>query len=180
MNTPVLPAGSVRLRPVEVADADGPYLDWLQDPEILRYLEARFSSHTRASLAAYIEACRDDPRIHFWAIELEDDGRHVGNIKLGPVDEPHRRADIGIMIGDRRAWGRGIGTAAITAVADFAFGELRLHKLVAGSYAPNEGSVRAFGRAGFHVEGRLERHWYTEGAWVDGVLLARFAPDVGG
>lgn len=176
MNTPVIEAPPVRLRAVTIEDVDGPYVTWLQDSEVLRFLEARFATHTRDSLARFVTESVDNPDIFFWAIEIIDEPRHVGNIKLGPVNWNHSRGEIGVMIGDRTAWGRGVATAAIAAVAHFAFDRLRIHKLTAGCYSQNIGSLTAFQRAGFHVEARLAEHWIVDGQRNDGVLLARFRP----
>jgi len=164
------------LRDVIEADADGPYLDWLNDPAINRYLESRFAVHDREGLHAYIAAQRADPAVHFLAIVTRHDDRHVGNIKLGPLEAVHRRGDIGILLGDPGVWGRGYAAEAIGAVAEWAFAQLPVDKLTAGAYAPNVGSIKAFERAGFHVEARRRAHYRTdEGEPVDAVLLARFA-----
>lgn len=169
----------LRLRPVTVDDADGPYLDWLNDPTVNQYLESRFTVHTRQGLRSYIEAQTEDPKVHFFAIITNHDGRHVGNIKLGPVESVHRRGDIGILLGDSAVWGQGYATEAIQALAAWAFRTLGIEKLTAGAYRPNVGSVKAFERAGFHVEAVRRAHYRTDdGEAVDGVLLARFAPEV--
>lgn len=181
MTQPVhLDGERIRLRPVVADDAAGPYLGWMNDPEVTRFLESRFSSYSEDDLRRYIAAVQADHRNHFFAIELADEGRHVGNIKLGPVEEHHRRGDIGIIVGARDCWGRGIATEAISLVAEWAFASLGLEKLTAGAYAPNIGSVRAFERAGFTVEAVLLRHYVSAGRRIDGVLMARFAPGAAG
>ncbi len=78
------------------------------------------------------------------------------------------------MIGDREAWGRGIGSEAIRVMVDIARDELGLRKLTAGCYASNVGSSRAFEKAGFHVEGRRAGHFLLDGRPEDLVLMARF------
>jgi RimJ/RimL family protein N-acetyltransferase len=42
----------------------------------------------------------------------------------------------------------------VVAISRWAFTTLGLRKLVAGSYADNLGSIRAFEKAGYRVEGR--------------------------
>ena len=177
MSDPTLVGTTVRLRPMRIADADGPYLTWMNDPEVTRYLESRFQAYSAPDLAEYIETTVSDRANHFFAIEVLDSGRHVGNIKLGPVEEQHRRGDVGILIGDRSMWGRGIGSEAVRILADWAFGALGLRKMTAGAYSTNVGSVKAFERAGFHIEATRRSHYETADGVVDAVLLARFAPE---
>lgn len=165
------------LRTLDESAATGPYLGWMQDPEILQYLEARFSQHTPESLTSFIQSMNQNPDALLLGMFLKDDGRHVGNIKLGPVSREHLRGDIGLLIGDKTVWGRGLATEAIAALTRYAFGSLHLNRLYAGCYGGNEGSVRAFVKAGWLVEGRLPRYWRLEdGQWVDHILLGLLNP----
>ncbi|HEY1157453.1 MAG TPA: GNAT family protein, partial [Arthrobacter sp.] len=104
-----------------------------------------------------------DPLNLFAGIFLREGDRHIGNIKLGPINVHHRRADIGLLVGDRACWGKGYASEAIAILSDFAFGRLGLHRLTAGMYAENEGSARAFEKAGYAREGLLRGHWLCDG-----------------
>jgi RimJ/RimL family protein N-acetyltransferase len=159
------------LRPDDVTDA---YVGWLNDPGINRFLESRFQRHDKAGVAAFVQAMLASDRNLLLAITDRADGRHVGNIKLGPIDPPHGLADIGLIIGDRMAWGRGLGTAAIQCVVEIARHELGLRKLTAGCYASNLGSARAFEKAGFHVDAVRREHLNLDGRFEDHVLLSLF------
>lgn len=67
------------------------------------------------------------------------------------------RERLGLLIGERGAWGRGHGSEAIRLASDYAFRELGVRKLTAGCYADNVGSATAFRRAGWREEGRRPR-----------------------
>ena len=166
----------LNLRSLRPDDATPTYIDWLRDPEVMRYLESRFSEQTPEGLASYIETTIADPDTYFLAIILAEGARHIGNIKLGPVERQHRRGDIGLIIGERDCWGKGYATEAISMLSSWAFADLGLHKLTAGAYGTNKGSIRAFIRAGFRVEARRPEHYLSDGAWVDSILLGRIAP----
>lgn len=159
------------LGPDSVGDA---YVEWLNDPAIARYLESRFARHDADSTRAYaasVLASADSVLLGIRSVALGR--RHVGNIKLGPINRQHGTADIGIMIGDRAAWGRGIATAAIAMLAEIAREELGLRKLTAGCYASNGGSERAFLKAGFAREGVRPGQFLLDGKPEDLVLMGR-------
>lgn len=156
------------LTPAAVSDA---YVGWLGDPEINRFLESRFAPYSRAGVEAYVAGMLASERDLFLGINDVALGRHVGNIKLGPIERAHGLGEIGIMIGDRAAWGRGIGSAAIALVAGIARHELGLRKLSAGCYAGNVGSRRAFEKVGFAVEAVRPAHYLLDGRPEDAVLL---------
>lgn len=147
------------------------YVGWLNDPEIARFLESRFARHDLAGTRAFVDAQRANPGVLFLGIRDKANGQHVGNIKLGPISRAHRTGDIGIMIGAREAWGRGIATRAIRQLCLIARDELGLRKVTAGCYGGNIGSERAFERAGFNVEGRRPAQFLLDGKPEDLVLM---------
>jgi ribosomal-protein-alanine N-acetyltransferase len=161
------------LRTLTVADITEMYVGWLNDPEINAFLEVRLATQTIESTRALVASLNDSPDSLMLGIFLKEDGGHLGNIKLGPVNPYHRRGDIGLFIGKREYWGMGIATEAIKVLSEHCLGEMKLHKICAGCYAENTGSVRAFLKAGFFEEGRRQLHWLCEGAWQDDIELAR-------
>jgi ribosomal-protein-alanine N-acetyltransferase len=151
----MLTTARLLLRALKPGDLNTTYLSWLNDPAVNRYLETRFLPQTTEALQSYWQAHRDDPASPWFAICLQEDGRHIGNIKLGPIQWQHRRGDLSLFIGDRTCWGQGYATEAITAVRDWAFADLDLQKLNAGIYSGNLGSRLAFEKCGFSLEGTL-------------------------
>jgi [ribosomal protein S5]-alanine N-acetyltransferase len=164
----------IQLRTLRATDVQPYYLEWMRDQVIARYSEWRFYEHSLESLTRYAEETWENLNILFCAIRLVESNRHIGNIKL-TVNPHSRTADIGILIGEKDCWGQGYATAAIRLLADYALKVLRLRKVFAGAYSSNPASIRAFEKAGFKIEARLERHYLTEEGEVDGVYLARFA-----
>lgn len=163
----MLNSSRLLLRALEPSDLNANYLGWLNDPEVNRYLETRFLPQTMEALQGYWQAHRDDPASPWFAICLQADGRHIGNIKLGPIQWLHRRADISLFIGDRTCWGKGYASEAIAAVRDWAFADLDLQKLNAGIYASNLSSRRAFEKCGFSLEGTLKDECFLDGTRTD-------------
>jgi len=165
----------LRLANLSESDAGHPYVTWMNDGEVMQYLEARFSSFNENDLVSYIKEMNASSDNLLLGMFLKSEERHIGNIKLGPLNPHHKRADIGLLIGERAQWGRGYATEAISAVAEYALSRLSLRKLQAGAYSSNIGSIRAFLKAGFEKEALLKSHWKIDDGWLDEVLLARFA-----
>ena len=170
-NNYFLSGDRIYLRDVRLSDANETYCGWMSDPDVTQYLESRFYPNGMEELQRYVEHLRDDRNQPFFAICLKNQDRHIGNIKLGPINWIQRHADVGIIIGEKDCWGKGYATDAIELVRDYAFGTLNLHKLTAGCYLPNQGSVRAFEKAGFAVEGVRKSHYSCKEEYVDAILL---------
>lgn len=172
---PVLTSERLSLRPMTAADASETYVRWLNDPAVNQYSEYRFTTHTLATVRVYLERTCADEHTHFFAIVTRDDGRHIGNAKLGPVDTNHRRASFGIMIGERDAWGKGYATEALAILERYAFDALGLHKLTAGAVVENVGSVRMLEKRGFTVEGRRRVHFRDGNRFLDVIEFGKCA-----
>lgn len=165
----------VELFLLEEADVSPAYVGWLNDPLVNRYLESRFVAHDETSTRAFVAACLSDPAALLLGVRSRAlSGRHVGNIKLGPIDLRHGLAEVGILIGAREAWGAGVGTSAIQVVSQIACRMLGVRKLTAGCYSSNIGSQRAFERVGFKVEGTRKAHFLLDGVPQDLVLMSFF------
>ncbi|MGE4065078.1 MAG: GNAT family N-acetyltransferase [Rhodospirillaceae bacterium] len=156
---------NVAIRPITLQDVTPAYVAWLQDPEVNQYLETRFVPQTLESVASFVQRMIASSDEFLFAICA--DGRHVGNIKVGPVKSHHNVADVSLFVGDRSVWGKGVATRAISLVTRHAFEVLRLGKLGASLYASNIGSATAFRRAGYKQEGLRRQHYVLNGKRVD-------------
>lgn len=175
---PYLQGQRIYLREVCVSDVNEDYYYWMNDPGITRYLESRFFPNDIESLKEYVNQRQKDRNSVFLAIVVKGEERHIGNIKLGPIDWIHKLGDVGVLIGDKGSWGKGYATEAIGLVVRLAFQGLNLHKLTAGHYADNKGSEKAFSKNGFVVEGLRRKHRFCEGSYVDTVVLGLLREDL--
>lgn len=163
------------LRPEDVTPA---YVAWLNDPEINRFLETRFVPQDMGSIRAFVAAQAANSDAFLLRIALHDCGTHIGNIKLGPINRHHASAQISLLIGSRAHHGQGYATEAIRAVTEWGFDAHGLARIEAGCYADNLGSLRAFLKAGYTVEGFRRAAVITTDDTRSGVFwFARLAED---
>lgn len=154
-NQPLAVGRRLSLRRMRPSDAMGEYVNWMNDPEVTRFLESRFHSYSTEDLEKYILSQRSNPAVLFLAIEEMPSGRHVGNIKIGPRHEIHETAELGFLIGAKECWGRGYATEAIAMAVELAFKRLSVRKVIAGCYRNNVASEKVFIKNGFVCEGVL-------------------------
>lgn len=158
------------------------YQEWLEDSTVNQYLETRFKKIEGTQLAEYVHDMGESHHSYLFAIVERESGEHIGNIKLGPINQHHKTAAVGFFIGEKQWWGKGIAREVIVGVSDWAFRELQLAKLTAGSYAENIGSIKALESAGFLREGRqLSQVALVSGQRDDVVIFGKLNPiTVGG
>ena len=175
----ILREDSIYLRCLTGSDASPHYISWLADTDVTSFLELRFAKpNSLNQLKTFIEQTLTSSDSLLFGIFLNSDSRHIGNIKLGPIDWNHETADIGLLIGDREEWGKGHATAAIRMLCSYAFEDLRLAKLTAGCYAENKGSLNAFLKVGFKQEGIKVSQWKVGKGRQDGIVLGKVNPEL--
>lgn len=160
------------LRPL--ADTDLPdVLAYRSRPDVYRYLENE--PMDAAQVATFIQERRDgpdgpeDPVRLARAIDL--DGVVIGDVVLrsGPVE--HRQAEIGWVLHPAHQ-GHGYAAEAARELADWAFGELGIHRVWAQLDPRNEASARLCERLGMRREAHLHEESWFKGDWGDLVIYA--------
>lgn len=139
--------------------------------EVWRRLRDHFPHpYARADAEWWISYTRlQNPPTDF-AIEVG--GEVAGGIGLEPKSDVERRsAEIGYWLGEA-FWGKGIATAAVSALTDYAFEELDLVRVFAVPFLDNPASIRVLEKCGYVREGVMRRSAIKEGIVVDQVLYA--------
>jgi ribosomal-protein-alanine N-acetyltransferase len=156
------------LRPLEVDDATERYLSWLRDDEVSRTLDTDGSKQTLDTLRDYILSHNNTTRFLFGI--FTKDGLHIGTHSFRAVPE-HKRASIGVMIGDKSYWGQGVPLQTRACLIDWAFDNQGLEKLEAGCVSINIPAVYNFKRQRWAHEGTRKAHGIIEGRPVDLLLF---------
>lgn len=152
------------------------YVNWLNDPEIVRYSDQRFKVHTRETCKHFYESFQNSPH-HFWAIVSKEYG-YIGTM-TAYIDTNHSVADVGILIGKKDCWGRGFGFEAWTAICHYLIRELKIRKITAGTLSVNKGMLSIMQRAGMIEDGKRIRQCLYENQEVDLVYVALFPDHLG-
>ena len=114
----ILCTDQLMLRQLNREDLTAEYVSWMNDPEVNQFLETRFLPQTYESILNYWDNHRDDACSPWFAMVSKFNEKHIGNIKLGPINRNHQTADISLFIGDKNSWGKGYATQAIVLLSD--------------------------------------------------------------
>ena len=109
------------------------------------------------------------PEVHF-CLAIEDQA--VGGIGFELKSDVYRRsADIGYWLGEPY-WGKGIMTAAVKAMTEYAFATFDLCRLSAGIFAWNGASMRVLEKVGYACEAQVRKAAIKDGRTIDVYLYA--------
>jgi ribosomal-protein-alanine N-acetyltransferase len=151
------------------------YVDWMNDNEVNKFLESG-GNYTLDMLKDFLTDVSNQDK-YFWAIKNKLDNRHLGNIKIDPINFKHFWGEFGILIGDKSFWGEGVGFEVSKKVIEFCFdGNLKLRKVNLGVRAENIAAIALYKKLGFVVEGIFQKHSVTSTGFDDVVRMAIFNP----
>jgi len=159
----------VCLRPITEADLPD-YLRWLSDPEVTEFTAMEGPITLEGEREWFARVSDPESGIRNWAIEV--DGRHIGNCALHLDKRSGPTAGFGIVIGDKAAWNKGYGTAALREVLRIGFEEVGLHRIHLQAFAENARGIRCYEKCGFRREGLQRQAWFKRGRWIDVVTMA--------
>lgn len=153
-------------RPLRPSDLDGRWPEWFNDPNVTKYTKGFYPNNYDTQKKYYdsLIGSRTDVVL---AIINRADGLHIGNVGLHQIDNIHRTALLGIVIGEKSAWGRGIGARSWRAITRYGFNVLNLNKICATVVDSNEKSLRCALGAGYEVEGRQRKQIFKDGRYFD-------------
>ncbi len=171
----ILRGTHVVLRPLATGDLRR-CVRWFSDPQVTQFL-GRAGPVTLAEEERWFRdyVRRGDEQI--FAIEI--DGRHVGNLGLHKVDRVHRKADLGIVIGEMSYWSRGYGTDALRTALRYGFGPLGLNKVSLDVLEGNARAIRSYEKCGFVREGIHREDVYKDGRFLNVIRMSILSREFG-
>jgi len=158
----------VRLRANEREDLPN-YLRWVNDPDILLYFGTYLPYNMDKEVAWFEHMNQDDSVINF-AIEYE--GQHVGGCGLLKINHRNQSAEVGLFIGEKSLWDKGLGQDTLRTLLDYGFDQLNLHRIYLRVIAENARGVHAYEKVGFVHEGRLREDVWRHGHWQDMLIMS--------
>jgi RimJ/RimL family protein N-acetyltransferase len=141
------------------------------EPDVMRYWSSPPLEDIgeASTLLAHIQDGFRRRALFQWGVARRADDRVIGTCTLFHPDPDNRRAELGYALG-REHWGNGYMQEALTALLNYSFGELNLHRLEADVDPRNASSIRTLEKLGFRQEGYLRERWLVGGGIQDSLF----------
>jgi RimJ/RimL family protein N-acetyltransferase len=160
------------LEPISLKYCTESYVNWLNDPDVYKYLETRGNQNIQKLRIFLTNITKAD--CFFWAITLKDNNKHIGNIKIDFVNKVHSIAEYGILMGDKSEWGKGYAYEASKIVIKYLFKENLIRKITLGVLSENVNAINLYNKIGFIQEGLYKKHLIYDGKEYDVLRMALF------
>lgn len=163
------------LNPISKLHITNEYVSWLNDKSVYEFLETR-GNYTKEMLASFVEE-QISHNVYMWGIHIKENNKHIGNIKIDPINITHGYGEYGILIGDKQEWGKGYAKEASELVIDYFFKEeLILRKITLGVVAANINAINLYKKIGFVIEGEYKKHVKYDEKYYDIIRMGIFNP----
>lgn len=159
-----------KLRPWKTDDLDSLML-YADNWNIAKNLTDKFPHpYTRESGENFISYAGAGDPLQIFAIEIE--GRASGGIGVHPQEDIFKKnAELGYWLAEPY-WGKGIISAAIKEVVDYAFETFDITRVFARPFGTNIGSQKALEKNGFVLEARLQNTVWKKDRFEDELIYA--------
>lgn len=137
---------------MEVMQSTNPYLDLYDMEETKDFVSnVILSSNTSKS----------------YMILDKKSGTPIGITSLIHIDLKNRHAECILDIGEKRYWGKGFGSEAISLLLDYAYLEMNLHRVALRVFSFNKKAMKLYEKLGFQHEGTSRQSLFRRGIWHD-------------
>ncbi|WP_297804541.1 GNAT family protein [uncultured Polaribacter sp.] len=157
--------------PLSLKHLSQEYLDWLNDFEVNRYLESR-QGYNKKLLENFLKE-QERKDILFWAIHTKEKNKHIGNIKIDPINLESNSGEYGILIGDKSSWGKGYAKEATSKIIQYCFDTLKLSKITLGVVSENKRAIKLYENLGFKRERIVKKFGVYDGKECDSIRMIK-------
>lgn len=167
--------GKINLKLFTKENINKNYISWMNDEEIIKYLgrEEYFKGFKLEDALTYYNEVSKNKNIKFYSINY--DNKFIGTAKTMIINSNHRNkiSEIGILIGDKKYWGKGIASKTIKLMTQYLF-DNGSRKVIAGGFKDNSAMLKAFMNSGFKIEGTFRKSIFSQNRYYDHVYLGCF------
>jgi ribosomal-protein-alanine N-acetyltransferase len=158
--TIILETERLLLRHFVTGDLDN-LVSFYSDPDVVRYIPdaPRSYAETKDELEWFMNGHPKFPELGLWATIHRETGQFIGRCGLLPwtIDE-RNEVEVAFAL-SKNYWGRGLATEAARGIVEYAFGKLKLSRLICLIEHDNRASIKVATKIGmtFEKEGADEK-----------------------
>lgn len=156
---------NISLRPLLKSDL-AMMVEWNNDVELQKYVDCDLPPNLTELECWY---AKNVPDRHYQIYVLQfTTGEVIGDLELDHICWNKREAELRIRIGQKKYWGKGLGSEALRLILDYFMGERAFNRIYLRVYDFNQRAICCYLKSGFRQIGVLRR---CKLGWKDIVLM---------
>jgi [ribosomal protein S5]-alanine N-acetyltransferase len=155
MKSPILKGVRLTLGPVNVKYASY-FVKCFKDPEVVRYLLPALYKISLKEEKKYLQNALKSKTEYIYLI-WDENKNLIGCTGVHLDSAQSKVAGFGIVISDKKSWGKGYAGECIKLLGDFVFKRLKYNRWRLTVFVENKRAIKAYKKVGFKVEGRIRQ-----------------------
>ncbi len=135
------------------------WIAWLNDPKVRRYSTQKIKYNFSKQKIFLRNKLKDKSSIIF-AVFV--DSEHIGNLEITRINRFHKHCEIMYLIGEKKYWNQGLGTIIVEFGVNYARKNLKLKKIIAGTFSDNFSSIKVLKKNNFKIEGKISNFYLSQ------------------
>lgn len=169
---------NIRLRAIERTDIPL-FTNWINDPDVIRGLTIIYPMGLEDETRWFDQTMQLPLEEHPLMIEIKEGKgwKPIGNCGFIGIDWRNANAEVGIVIGEKEYWNKGVGSETMMLLLKVAFEILNLHRIWLRVYEDNQRAIRCYQKIGFQQEGRFRDAEFRYGKYLDVLIMSVLRPE---
>ena len=131
------------------------YLNWMNDSDTSKYLINYNKKYNLKDIQKYVENLLNSKLDYLFSIHKNND-EHIGNLRLGPVNPKTNTIRFGMMIGNKKNWGKGIGSQVMQFTIKKCFKDNNFDKIILSVSDKNIAAIKLYEKFKFKIDKRYK------------------------
>lgn len=137
------------------------FIHWFKDRDVIQFLErSGKKAPTLTEERKWIRSVLKNKFEPVWSM-VNKEGCVIGNTTLR-INSESKVANFGIVIGEKKEWGKGYAGEVLSVLLNYVFATLKLNRFELTVDAENKRAVQAYEKAGFIKEGCMRQQKYNK------------------
>lgn len=163
----------IKLAPIEIEDLD--ILNkWKNDEEIFKFLGGGYRPTSMTQQRKWIEKMAENTQEEQRYIIINEEAKKVGFIGLYSISPINRTCSLGIYIGEKQYWGKGVASRAYRALERYAKQYINIRKIKLEVVKENFNAIKMYEKLGFSICGEYKEERYVDGKYQNIILMEKF------
>jgi len=148
------------------------YLEWLNDPSVVKYSKQRQFKHSRDSALIFYQSYTASKLDIFIAIHHTESRAYIGTMTLN-FSNDFKIAEIRIFIGNKIFWGKGFGFDAWNTTLNWLLNEVGVEKVQGGALESNFAMIKIMENAKMSLQTFIEDYDFIDGTSQRALIFSK-------
>lgn len=163
----------ISLKTLNQQDAVGRWWQWFNDKEVTKYMNKGHHQNTPEKQLDFFNKVKNSNQDCVLGIFYNKNNKHIGTTALHNIryELGIKKANFGIIIGEKFFWGKGYGTQAWKMMTNYGFNTLDLNLIETKIFSSNKSSLKVAQKIGFEHKQLVKNDIMKDGKMIDRIIL---------